>query len=312
MRCILRIDLRFFNKSENYRWKIRKFADIIDCMKKIFNIIALAVFLLIAVSCVYKQEKGPNIVTVSILPQKYFVEKIVGDKYNVKCMLSNGGNPETYEPSMANMMTLEKSDAYFFMGNLGFETAMRGKIVEYNPNIRCYSVSDGIELIKDTHGHGDFDPHTWTSVKNVKVISRNILKAMCELDPDNKDYYEKNYNEFNKELTELEVKLDSLLVKAKGGAFVVWHPSLSYFAKDYDLEQISLESHGKESPIKHIEKTVEYAKSKGAKVFFMQKDTDSSQANAVNKEIGAEVVSINPLSYEWKQEIEIIANALSR
>lgn len=281
-------------------------------MKKIFNLLTLAMFLFVAVSCAYKQDKETNIVTVSILPQKYFVEKIVGDKYDVKCMLSNGGNPETYEPSMANMMTLEKSDAYFFMGNLGFETAMRGKIVEYNPNIKCYSVSEGIELIKDTHGHGDFDPHTWTSVNNVKVISRNILKAMCELDPDNKEYYEENYTEFNKELTEMEVKFDSLLVNVKGSSFVVWHPSLSYFAKVYGLEQISLESHGKESPIKHIEKTVEYAKSKGTKVFFMQKDTDSSQANAVNKEVGAEVVQINPLAYEWKEEIEKIAYALSK
>lgn len=281
-------------------------------MKKLFNILAFAVLLMVLDSCSYKQEQDLSIVTVSIPPQKYFVERIVGDKYDVKCMLSSGGNPETYEPSMANMMTLENSDAYFFMGNLGFETAMYGKIVEFNPDIKYYTVSEGIDLIKDTHGHGEFDPHTWTSVRNVRVISRNILKAMSELDPENKSFYEKNWADFDKELTALECRFDTLLVNAKGSSFVVWHPSLSYFAKDYGLEQISLESHGKESPIKHIEKTVNYAKSRDAKVFFMQKDTDSSQANAVNKEVGAEVVSINPLAYEWKEEIEKIAYALSK
>ena len=181
-----------------------------------------------------------RVITVSILPQKYFLEKIVGDRFDVKCMLDKGGNPETYEPSMSYMMNLEKSDAYFLMGNIGFELSIRSKIKEYNPDIRVYDVSKGIELISGSH-HFDvddkegIDPHTWTSVANARVIIKNMLDDVVELDPEHKAEYESNYRDFDRELSEFQDSIALRLQSVKGGSFVVWHPSLSYFARDYGL-----------------------------------------------------------------------------
>ncbi|MBN2173248.1 MAG: hypothetical protein JW731_03900, partial [Bacteroidales bacterium] len=41
-----------------------------------------------------KQEK--RIITVSILPQKYFVEKIAGDRFQINVMIPPGASPESY------------------------------------------------------------------------------------------------------------------------------------------------------------------------------------------------------------------------
>lgn len=258
-----------------------------------------------------------RVITVSILPQKYFLEKIVGDRFDVKCMLDKGGNPETYEPSMSYMMNLEKSDAYFLMGNIGFELSIRSKIKEYNPDIRVYDVSKGIELISGSH-HFDaddkegIDPHTWTSVANARVIIKNMLDDVVELDPGHKAEYESNYRDFDRELSEFQDSIALRLQSVKGGAFVVWHPSLSYFARDYGLEQISLEYDGKEVPVKYMEKKVAYAVSRKPSVFFFQKGMDTNQARTVNAQIGTRLVEINPLDYDWKSEIMKIADALSR
>lgn len=258
-----------------------------------------------------------RVITVSILPQKYFLEKIVGDRFDVKCMLDKGGNPETYEPSMSYMMNLEKSDAYFLMGNIGFELSIRSKIKEYNPDIKVCDVSEGIELISGSH-HFDaddkegIDPHTWTSVANARVIIKNMLDDVVELDPENKAEYESNYHDFDRELSEFQDSIALRLQPVKGGAFVVWHPSLSYFARDYGLEQISLEYDGKEVPVKYLEEKVAYAVSRKPSVFFFQKGMDTNQAQAVNAQIGTRLVEINPLGYDWKYEIRKIADALSR
>lgn len=258
-----------------------------------------------------------RVITVSILPQKYFLEKIVGDRFDVKCMLDKGGNPETYEPSMSYMMNLEKSDAYFLMGNIGFELSIRSKIKEYNPDIKVCDVSEGIELISGSH-HFDaddkegIDPHTWTSVANARVIIKNMLDDVVELDPEHKAEYESNYRDFDRELSEFQDSIALRLQPVKGEAFVVWHPSLSYFARDYGLEQISLEYDGKEVPVKYMEKKVAYAVSRKPSVFFFQKGMDTNQARTVNAQIGTRLVEINPLGYDWKSEIMKIADALSR
>ena len=258
-----------------------------------------------------------RVITVSILPQKYFLEKIVGDRFDVKCMLDKGGNPETYEPSMSYMMNLEKSDAYFLMGSIGFELSIRSKIKEYNPDIKVCDVSEGIELISGSH-HFDaddkegIDPHTWTSVANARVIIKNMLDDVVELDPEHKAEYESNYRDFDRELSEFQDSIALRLQSVKGGSFVVWHPSLSYFARDYGLEQISLEYDGKEVPVKYMEKKVAYAVSRKPSVFFFQKGMDTNQARTVNAQIGTRLVEINPLDYDWKSEIMKIADALSR
>lgn len=284
---------------------------------KVCSFVIAMLFALTFNSCNSAKNAEKRTIMVSILPQQYLLEKIVGDRFEVKCMLAKGGNPETYEPSMSYMMNLENSEAYFLMGNIGFELSIKGKIRDFNPNIKVFDMSEGVDLIHGSH-HFDaddeegIDPHTWTSVANARIIIRNMLDAVCELDPDGKEIYEKNYKAFDKELADFSAALSHQLAAVKGQAFVVWHPSLSYFARDYGLEQISVEYDGKEAPVKYIENKIKYASKRGAKIFFYQKDIDSNQVQSVNSQLGARLVTINPLGYDWKKEIQTIADAFTK
>ncbi len=257
-----------------------------------------------------------KIVTVSIEPQKYILEQITGDKVQVRCLLSDGANPETYDPSMTHMLNLQHSLGYLRMGNIGFEAALLDKIHESNPDLPIINTSEGIEPVMGTHGHGNVrheivDPHTWSSVKNARIIARNMCEAMVEIDPDNKNFYRRNLEAFDAHLDSLDHALSVRLAPMRGKAFLVWHPSLSYFARDYGLEQIVVGGHEhKEMSVGDLRDVIDEVKRHSAEVFFSQKDFDSRQVSAVNEEIGARRVEINPMSYNWEKEIVATADAL--
>lgn len=260
------------------------------------------------------QEK--RMITVSILPQKFMLEKIVGDKFEISCMLNEGNNPEAYEPSMTHLMNIEHSVAYFCIGYIGFEYAIVDKAHINNPNLKIYNNSTGVEVINGTHftpegKEDEADPHLWTSVNNAIIISQNMLNAVVELDPDNAKTYTANFNKFKAELQSLDTRIKKLLAPKQGTAFLVWHPSLSYFARDYGLRQVSLEYEGKEIPIDKLRENIDTAHESGASVLFVQREFDSRQAETIGSELGVKMVTINPMSYEWETELEKIANAIA-
>ena len=149
----------------------------------LLTVAALGLFLR---SCTSASTSKPTI-TVSIQPQKYMLEKIVGDKWEIKCLLSNGANPESYDPSLTHLLNLENSKAYFRIGNVAFESAIINKVQNNNPGLKLFDNSEGISLIRGTHSHGDvehstdIDPHTWTSVKNAKTIAANMYLSLIHI-----------------------------------------------------------------------------------------------------------------------------------
>lgn len=263
------------------------------------------------------------VITVSLEPQKYFLDKIVGDKMQVECLLKNGANPESYEPAMNDFVMLERSVAYLKMGNMAFENSIVGKLKQNNNSLVIFDTSRGVEFIMGTHdccehhhNHSHHheksaDPHSWTSVKNAKVIARNMLEAVLEVDSANTDYYRKNYENLIAQLDSLDCYASERLISHRGEAFLVWHPSLSYFARDYGLEQITIGQIGKELSARQLQEQIEKANAYGAKVFFFQQEFDSRQASVVNDQIGAEMITINPLNYEWETEIRRIIDAIA-
>ena len=263
-----------------------------------------------------KMPGSEKLVTVSIEPQKYILEQIVGDRVEVRCLMSNGGNPETYDPTVTHLYNLANSLGYIRMGNIGFEDALLDKIHEANPELPIFNSSVGITPITGTHSHGTHshavvDPHTWTSVKNARIIADNMLAAMEKIDPSGAKTYQKNHDRFVEHLDSLDAAIDTRMASHTGEAFFVWHPSLSYLARDYGLRQIVLGNHDmKEIAPAQLKASIDSAMSAGAKVFFVQKDFDSRQAAVVNAEIGARQVEIHPLSERWEDEILTIIDAL--
>lgn len=278
--------------------------------------VTIAAWFGMLVACTATTQDKP-IVTVSIEPQKCILEQIAGDRVEVRTLIANGANPETFDPSVNHIMNLTKSIGFLRIGNIGFEAAILDKVHGEHPDLPIFNTSLGVIPVTGTHSHDGvthnvIDPHTWTSVKNVKIIARNMLNAMTEIDPANEGYYRKNYERYEAHLDSLDNAIAAKLATHKGEAFMVWHPSLSYFARDYGLEQIPAgNADNKEVAMGSLKDVIDHAAEHKVKVFFYQKDLDSRQAETLGEQLELEKVNINPLAYDWEKEITRISDAIA-
>ncbi len=256
-------------------------------------------------------------VAVSLPPQASLLREITGDSIEIVTLMQADANPEAFEVTVNGMRAVNDAAVYMKAGNLPFEQTLTERIGQSNPELRFVDVSDGIELIYGTHAHGNHtheaaDPHTWTSVSNLKVIAANMLAAVSDADPARKDFYTANYNRLVARLDSLDTVISSRLDSIGTRSFLIWHPSLSYFARDYGLEQIAVGQDNKEMTPGQLRDTHRHAADKGVKVMFIQQNFDTRQAATLADELGISIVQINPLDDDYLKQFNIIADALAR
>ena len=249
-------------------------------------------------------------VTVTISPYKYFVDQIAKGKVDVNVMVSNGNNPETYEPYAQQMMELSKSALYLKVGSIGFEQTWMKKLQDNAPDMKVIDTSVGIKPAK-TPG-GNIDPHVWMSCSNARIIASNILKALCQLEPKNKAFFEKNYQSLlsiidKRDSTIKEsFKKDPDLVRK----FVIYHPILTYFARDYQLEQLAIEEEGREPSASQLKSLIERARKEKIKFCLIQAEFANRNTTTFINESHTKPMNINPLQGDWNRAMQEAALAV--
>ncbi|MDR1601202.1 MAG: zinc ABC transporter substrate-binding protein [Tannerella sp.] len=270
---------------------------------------------LLLCSCGGKGPQTPGI-TVTIEPQRYFAEKIAGGHFTVHTAVPPGQSPETYDPSPLEMVRIAQSKAYLQIGRIGFEQAWAGSIRENNPHVTFFDLSEGVEWIEnendDAHGHhhSHFDPHIWTSTVNAEIIARNVLQAFILLDGAHETVYHDNYRLLTGEIDATRRVLHEILDTLSCRTFVIYHPALTYFADEFGLTQLAIETDGKEPSALSMRTLVDRAKAAGVKVVFVQQEFDRKHAGQLAAEISARIVEINPLDKQWSEQLVLIAKAL--
>lgn len=285
-------------------------------MKKIVLFISILPFL-VACSNKTKKEAEERVITVTIDPLRYFTEAIAGDKFTIVSMVPQGTSPETYDPSPRQLVSLGESEAYFRIGYIGFELSWMDRLIQTNSHLKVFDTSKGVDLIRaQGHYHGDHyhaggvEPHIWNSAANAGVIAGNILAALCELDKDNEPYYRARYDSLMLSIGETDRTIHDLLSKNADRAFMIYHPALTYFARDYNLNQVCIEEEGKEPSAAHLKSLIEISESEEIKVIFIQPEFDQRNAEVIAKQTGTKIVPINPLAYDWAEEMIHTAKSL--
>jgi len=276
--------------------------------------VSVAVLVVALAAALFIKESGKGgegsgiIIVVTIPPQAEFVKRVGGEKVAVITMVPQWANPHTYEPTPAQLMNVSKAKMYVKMGSgIEFEIAWMDKIKSINENMLIVDCSNGIELLKES---GKADPHIWLSPKNAKIIVENICEGLVQIDPANSTYYEQNKEAYLRELDALDKEISQILSKTSAHKFIVYHPAWSYFARDYGLEQISVEEGGKEPTPERIASIIEEAKRNNiTKIFASPQFKD--KAEVIAKEIGGKVVEINPLAENYIENMRKFAEELA-
>jgi len=255
-------------------------------------------------------------VMVSIPPQVYVVEQLGGDLVEVTSMLPPGGLPHTYEPMPQQMRRLSRSDLYVRI-HVEFEDAWWEKIASANPGMFVVDSVEGIERLEDAEhdsGHAQHgkDPHVWLAPPLVKQQAAAICEGLIQVDPEHADRYRTRKTLFLQQVDELDSEIRETLSRLSSRTFLVFHPSWSYFAQTYDLEQRSIEIEGKEPGPAELMQVIKTAQQHDIRVIFVQPQTSRRSAETIARQIGADVAVLDPLAQNWAQNLRIVAQTLKK
>lgn len=290
------------------------------------HIILLAGMLAALTACTShpKKETAPSgddrpVLTVTIEPLRYFAEALAGDRFRVVSMVPRGVSPETYDPTPRQLMELSKSKAYLRIGYVGFEQAWLDRLGDNAPHVRFFDLSRGIDLIYDDtqahgrHGHeAGVEPHVWNSAVNALHIVDNLTNALIILDAGADSLYRHRCDSLERAIQRTD-SLCRLYLSLPGAdhAFMIYHPALSYFARDYGLRQIPIEAGGKEPSPAWLKRLVDECRRERVRIIFVQPEFDRRNAELIAQQTGARVVDVNPLAYDWPAEMLYVAKVLS-
>ena len=250
-------------------------------------------------------------VMVSIPPQVYVVEQLGGDLVEVTSMLPPGGLPHAYEPTPQQMRRLSRSDMYVRI-QVEFEDAWWGKIANINPGMFVVDSIEGIERLENAEDGSAHDPHVWLAPPLVKQQATAICEGLIHVDPEHADSYRAGKRALLQQLDELDREIRDALSDLPSRTFLVFHPSWSYFARAYNLEQLSIEIEGKEPSAAELMQVIKTAQKHNIRVIFVQPQTSRRSAETIARQIGADVAVLDPLAQNWAENLRIVTQALKK
>ncbi len=256
-------------------------------------------------------DSDKKTLTVTILPQKDITKQIAGDLYDVNVMIPPGASPATYEPTPRQLGRLNQSEAYLKIGHIVFEKAWMDKIKSAAPKLKIFDTSDGLNLISTG---SRVDPHLWTSPEMVLAMGQNLRHILLQLTPDGNKAQRQRINEhfirFKKEIKQVQKRINKMLEPYSGESFLIYHPALSYYCREFNLTQIPVEVEGKEPSASYMQKIIKESKEKNIKAILIQQQFDKKKALTIANELDAKVITINPLAEDWSKSIMDITEKL--
>jgi len=278
--------------------------------KRMMLVIATLVVAGFFFGCEQNRRDEP-MVSVSIAPLQYFVDRLTGESLDVNVMVPPGMSHGTYSPTAQQMQKLSDSEIYFQVGHLGYEQTFINRLHELNPDMELVNLSEEIELIRGAEiDHGDhvheggIDPHIWMSPKVILEILPRMKNALETTFPELISVINENYPVLLTDLQVLDYEMEEVVDGLSQKRFMIFHPALTYLARDYGMDQVSIEHEGKEPSASQLRHLIMEARAENIPVIFIQEEYDIRNADLVANETGAEVVQINPLAYNWLDSMQ--------
>jgi zinc transport system substrate-binding protein len=288
-------------------------------MKKLLSLFTALILVLVSCAGPRNSTRG-RVITVSIPPFKYFVEAIADNDFVVNVMLPPGADHHSWEPLPGQITALAGSEAFITDGYLGFEFSWMDRFKEVNPTMKITNLAKEIDLLgpveKDNHNNHSSDeegtdPHYWMSPKEAYIIAANVRDVLKELNPSRSSFYDSNYQKLVGRIAVTDTIVTRNLKDLPSRSFMIFHPALSYLARDYNLEQISFENEGKMPSPARMKELIDMTKSKGMKVILVQAEYDIKSAKELADETGTKLIVINPLNPDWEKTVISISEALT-
>lgn len=270
-------------------------------------------------------EKKLNVMA-SFYPMYDFATKVGGDKVEVTNMVPAGTEPHDWEPAATDVKNLEEADVFIYNGAgmehwtedvLGALDNKELKVVEASRGLTLLegkeedeeetedSSSDSDASDESTDSEITYDPHVWLNPLNAKAEMENIKNAFVEADPDNKDYYEQNYETYAEKFDQLDKEYKDGLADTKSKDLITSHEAFGYLCQAYGLNQVGIEglSPDSEPDASRMNEIIKFAKENNVKTIFFEELVSPKVSETIADEIGAKTAVLNPLEGLTDDEI---------
>jgi zinc transport system substrate-binding protein len=271
-----------------------------------------AALLLIAVllcGCISPEQtpsSGKIKAVASIAPLGEFAREVGGERVLVTVLVPPGAEPHTFEPSPSQMKEVAEADLYVQNG-AGLEYWMEW-LRSVNEKMLVIDSSEGTTLISED---GEADPHIWLSLRNAEQQVKNICDGLIKLDPAGRDAYLGNREGYLLRLRELDQELNQSFAGVKKRIFIVHHPAWTYFARDYNLEQVPLMEGEREPGPRHLQEVIELGRKNNITAIFVEPEFNPRAAEVIAREMNASIVYLEPLADNYLENMRQAGEKIS-
>ncbi len=258
-----------------------------------------------------------SIVT-TLFPQYDFARQIAGDKADVTLLLTAGMESHSFEPTAADIISINKADIFIYTGN-EMEAWVAQVLDSIDSSVKIVDLSQGINLIEEEHDETDsaqnesdhehsVDPHIWTNPVNAKKMVSTITDALCETDSDNSTFYQANLAAYQNELDKLDATFRDIVANSSlhtivfGGRF-----AFHYFTEEYGLDYIAAYdscSSETEPSVKIIAQIIDYIEKNNVPVIYYEELTDPQVARSISETTGCDMLLLHSCHNVSKTDFE--------
>lgn len=302
-------------------------------MKKIYRFFMVILgFILVLAGC-SEGSKEESISTsdkieivTTLFPQYDFARQIVGDKAEVTLLLPPGMESHSYEPTPADMIKINKANLFIYTGELMEPWAH--KMIESvdSEQVKVLDVSQGIPLLapseadeqhhdheaeveghehsEDDGHHHTYDPHIWTSPQNAKVMVNNILEALCEVDPQNADYYKANAQAYQLQLDNLNDEFEVVVSNSKHDT--IYHSgrfAMQYLMQQYGINYVSAPFEAEPSAAL-VAQVINEIKANNIPAIYYEELITPKIAQMISEETGAQMLLLHSCHNVSKEDFD--------
>lgn len=270
-------------------------------------------------------EEDKISVYTTIYPIEYILDELLGEKGDVKTILSPTSDPHSYEPTQKQLIEISESDMFFYLG-LGLET-MANKIEETvaNENVETVEIGKYLDLDKVTmypsshdheeeedHDHEEdedheehINHHIWMDPMNMVEMGKVVKEKIVEKYPELEEFVEENYLDFENKMIQLDKTYYDAFSDTRRNIFIVSHDSFAHLAK-YGLTSVPVkdEMNSKEPTQQELLEIINIARENDISTVYYERNIPCPSLDIVKNELDASSEVLDNLSVRTNEEIE--------
>lgn len=185
-------------------------------------------------------------IVVTGFPLYDFARAVSKDRADITMLIKPGSDAHSYDPSPMDIMKIEQSNIFIYMGGEGDSWVKNVLSSISNDKLKVIRIFDFIPPYigeqddnMSSHNH-HMDEHIWTSPIIAQQIVDVISREIADADAVNKDFYLANAYEYREKISSLDMEFRTLIDGSDRRAIIVADRfPFMYFAEEYSLDHVS-------------------------------------------------------------------------